>query len=398
MTNKVYIFDSHPVQYKAPVYQEMHRLAPGLFEVLYATDASVRSGNIDKEFGIEVKWDTPLLNGYEFRVLGNERDTPFSGPSTLTGRGIYTLLKKERPQAVLLTQARYHFDHAAYLSARLLNIPILIRQETQDEMYASGRSWLKSKIRSSIYRRLYAPVRHAFCFGELNRQHLIRHGFSPERMSIAHFSVRDPLKDTARDEKLAMRLALRAALAISNDATVVSFFGKLIPKKNPDLIFEALNDVSDNARSNLHLLFVGAGELEPQLKSLAKSANEKWGISSTFAGFINQQKLPEYYLTSDIVALPSRRMGEAWGLVINEALNAGCAVIMSDAVGCHHEFGTWERARVIPEGNSTALAQAISELSKFPRELDWARDLMESYSTEAAAADLVRIFQKYVSN
>jgi len=30
------------------------------------------------------------------------------------------------------------------------------------------------------------------------------------------------------------------------------------------------------------------------------------------------------------MVLPSRRAGETWGLVVNEALQAGCAVIVSE--------------------------------------------------------------------
>ena len=58
-----------------------------------------------------------------------------------------------------------------------------------------------------------------------------------------------------------------------------------------------------------------------------------------FAGFVNQTEIPQYYAAADILVLPSRRAGETWGLVVNEALQAGCAVVMTRAVGCHREFG-----------------------------------------------------------
>lgn len=395
MPNKVYIFDSHPVQYKAPVYQAMERMAPALFEVIYATDASVRGGNVDQGFGVEVKWDTPLLSGHKFRVLGNEKGRPFLSPASLTGRGVFSLLRRERPKAVLLTQARYRFDHAAYISALVLGIPILIRQETQDEMYGANRGAVKALLRYMAYRLMYAPVRHAFCFGHLNREHLKRHGISAKKISTAHFSVPDPLQHTSDSDKAALRVETRATLGISDHAIALAFFGKLIPKKNPTLIFEALEHVSPEIRSRLHLLFVGSGELEAELRRLASAAQSRWGVRFSFTGFINQRSLPAYYLASDVVALPSRKMGEAWGLVMNEALSAGCAVIMSDAVGCSHEFGTWDRARVVREGSETQLAQAIEQLAAYTRSFDWARSRMDAYSTDAAAAELVRVFKQY---
>ena len=66
------IFESHPVQYRAPVYRELQRLVPDGFHVFYATDVSIR-GNRDVEFGKVLAWDEPLLEGYPNTVLNLER-------------------------------------------------------------------------------------------------------------------------------------------------------------------------------------------------------------------------------------------------------------------------------------------------------------------------------------
>jgi glycosyltransferase involved in cell wall biosynthesis len=86
--------------------------------------------------------------------------------------------------------------------------------------------------------------------------------------------------------------------------------------------------------------------------------------------------------------LPSRRAGETWGLVVNEALQAGCAVVMTEAVGCHREFGDWERVRVIPENDAGAGAAALRELARFPRDFGWCAGAMRAYSIDAAAQAL----------
>lgn len=394
MVNKVYIFDSHPVQYKAPVYQAMARMAPHLFEVIYATDASVRSGHVDREFGQAVAWDTSLLQGYDFRVLNNENGVPLRGPRSLTGKGVWSLMRREQPRAILLTQAHYLFDHAAYLSALALRVPILIRQETQDEMLAGERGMAKSVLRHLAYRALYAPVRHAFVFGQLNRQHLCHHGFSDRQLSTAHFSVVDSVSHLSLNDKKARRDTLRAQLGIPPDKVIVGFFGKLIDIKNPGLIIEAVSRMPAALRGRLHLLWVGSGRLQQQLQSRAEELALQTGVHSTFRGFINQSGLPDHYLASDVVVLPSRR--EAWGLVINEALHAGCAVVMSDTVGCQYEFGHWARSRVIAEGSAEALAQALSSLADLPRDFDWATDAMQAYTTEAAARAMVRVMREQV--
>ena len=63
--------------------------------------------------------------------------------------------------------------------------------------------------------------------------------------------------------------------------------------------------------------------------------------------------------------------------MVNEALQAGCSVVISDKVGCHANFGTLERVFVIPVGNAPALAEEIGLLSRFARYFDWAADIMD---------------------
>ncbi len=382
---RILIFESHPVQYKAPVYQALNRLLPDAFEIIYATDASLRPDNLDVEFGEKIAWDVPLLEGYRYRVLGNETRLPIGAPDSLSGRGVFRLLRRERPSAIVLTSLRYRIDQVAYFSALLLRIPILIRQETQDEMYASRRTWLKNWLRFLAYKAIYAPVRHAFAFGELNYAHLRRHGIKREKISYARFSVPNPFEEMSDMALADLRETQRRSYRIASNEIVITFVGKLIPKKNPDLLFAALPHLPQELTSRMRLMFVGSGQLTDDLQQLAERASKQWKIDSIFAGFVNQSRLPPYYLATDVLVLPSRRMGEAWGLVVNEALNAGCAAVVTDAVGCHPEFNDLERVRVIPTESAASLAKAIQQLVSFPRQFRWAEAHMQEYSTGAAA-------------
>jgi glycosyltransferase involved in cell wall biosynthesis len=208
--------------------------------------------------------------------------------------------------------------------------------------------------------------------------------------------VPNPIELLDEAARHAARRQLRQTMPLASDAIVVGFFGKLIPKKNPDLIFDSLQHVAPNLRSRLHLMFVGSGEMQDGLQAQAENAQAQWGVRTSFMGFVNQSQLPPYYLAADVVVLPSRRMGEAWGLVVNEALNAGCSVVMSDAVGCATEFGHLERVQVIPVGDHAALARALTALSARPRDFHWATNHMARYSSAAAAQALNATFVAYL--
>lgn len=378
MSGRLLILDSHPVQYKAPVYRQLAKLKPSAFKVIYCTDCSVR-GHSDSDFGQVIAWDTPLLEGYDHLVLNNERGVPLQGFRSLTGRGIFRLLKTERPSAVLISQFSYEADLVTYLACLLLRIPIWIRHETQDE--ANARSPLKRFLRSLVYRFFYKGVTHAFVIGQLNREHFLRHGMREEQFTPAFYCVDSTLPEMNADSKAALRQAVRSRLGICEGDTVVLFSGKLIPKKDPGLILKAFGLLSPEVRERTKVVFLGSG---PLMEELQRDAAQFPG-SVIFTGFVNQRDLPGYYLAADILVLPSRRMGETWGLVVNEALHAGCGVIVSEAVGSHREFGTWERVRVIQEGDAAASAKAIEELARFPRSFDWCAQALERYSVRAAA-------------
>lgn len=101
------------------------------------------------------------------------------------------------------------------------------------------------------------------------------------------------------------------------------YVGRLIECKNLHFLIERFNE------NGKPLTIVGKGELEQELKGLAK-------VNITFKGFIENDKLPEIYKEHDIFILPSRT--ETWGLVVEEAIYWGLPVITSDRVGCSNEM------------------------------------------------------------
>jgi glycosyltransferase involved in cell wall biosynthesis len=78
--------------------------------------------------------------------------------------------------------------------------------------------------------------------------------------------------------------------------------------------------------------------------------------------------LRDAYAASDVLVVPSiatPTFREPWGLVVNEAMNAGLAVIASDAVGAAAGglVRDGETGLVVPAGDSGALAGAITRLA-----------------------------------
>lgn len=383
---RLVVFDSHPVQYRVPVWQMMEKMSPSSTHVVYASDCSVR-GHMDGGFGRVVAWDDPMIDGYGNTVLNCEKGKPLSGWGSLTGAGAAEILDKLKPDAVLLTGLNYRYDLVACWAARSRGLPVWLRCETQD--HAVHRSGAKKVVRSLIYRSLYRLIDTFFYIGSLNREHYRDHGVREKQLFPAHYATVDRFAALTPANKQQRRKNQRAAAGIGENAFVVGFSGKFIPKKNPDLLFGMLEHLDESLRSKVVLYFLGSGEMEAELKKLAETAKSKYGVATYFAGFANQSELPSHYLAMDVLVLPSRRSGETWGLVANEAMQAGCGVIVSNAVGSGADFKPLERFEVCEEENAKSLAECVTKLSVFPRSFDWADENLKDYSISAIATALL---------
>ncbi len=106
------------------------------------------------------------------------------------------------------------------------------------------------------------------------------------------------------------------------------FCGSLVDYKGVDVLLAAL--ASENVRRlDWRLTLIGDG---PERKNLADQARSA-GIQErlTFRGSVPLDQCANDYRNSEVLVLPSRFDG--WGAVVNEAMEFGLAVVVSDAVG-----------------------------------------------------------------
>src|ERR1700679_2509120 len=105
------------------------------------------------------------------------------------------------------------------------------------------------------------------------------------------------------------------------------------------------------------------------LKGGAGALEEQGGIGGAFdirfCGFRNQSELPAFFDIASVFVLPARH--EPWGLVVNEAMNAARAVVISDDVGCHPDLvRDGVEGFVFPIGDVDALAETLLRVLATP--------------------------------
>jgi glycosyltransferase involved in cell wall biosynthesis len=381
------VFDSHPIQYKAPVYQRLATYLNDELHVVYASDCSVR-GYADHDFGQNLFWSPALLKGYDNTVLNCERGKPLNGFFSLGTKGLGAVFSKHRPHVCMLSQWLYLFDLAVCYHCRSHNIPLILRQETQDE--AQQRNALKAAVRTLFYRSLYAHIDAFAVIGRLNANHYLAHGVPESRLFSSPYCVEDRWSVLSESVKQERRRRLRASLAASEAETIFLFSGKLTAKKGVDILLRACAHLkTKHLTEDWRLWVIGSGPEEEHLRSMAINLN----LPVDFMGFKGQDSLVDYYLAADVLVVPSRRQGETWGLVVNEGLHAGCSVVMSASVGCSAEFCGWPGVSVFPEEDDCALALALRNCIPLTRDYQRYTKQMQHYSIDSAAQGILRAYR-----
>ena len=154
--------------------------------------------------------------------------------------------------------------------------------------------------------------------------------------------------------------ALRAQFGLAAHERVIGYVGRLVPEKGVDVLLDAFAQVA-HALPNTRLLLVGDG---PARDALWRQTHDLGvGQRVIFAG--PQHDVVPFYLLSDVVVVPSHR--ETFGLVGVEALIAGRPVVGSWVGGLPEAIVDGESGRLVPPGDSGALAAAIQWVLEAPQ-------------------------------
>jgi glycosyltransferase involved in cell wall biosynthesis len=345
---KLAIVCTHPIQYYAPVFRALAQSGQINLRVFYTWSQAATDSVFDAGFGAEVKWDIPLLEGYAYHFVHNVAKHP--GPDHFGGLNTPTLgreIEAWQPDAVLIYtwNSHAHLQALRYFKGRL---PVLFRG---DSTLLDPRPWWRTLLRRVFLTWVYSHVDVAIAVGTNNRHYFEWCGLPLRRIALAPHSV-DTVRfggDCAQHENLAAQW--RQELGISPEAIVILFAGKLQHKKNPHLLLHAFNTLGDDA----HLVFVGNGELEGELKARAGAH-----ARVHFMPFQNQSVMPAVYRLGDVFVLPSQGPEETWGLALNEAMASGRPVIASSKVGGARDLvHEGENGWVFESGDRSALENLL---------------------------------------
>jgi glycosyltransferase involved in cell wall biosynthesis len=108
------------------------------------------------------------------------------------------------------------------------------------------------------------------------------------------------------------------------------------------------------------LEIVGEGDLLPKYENRARELGI--GEKIIFSGKAGDQELPKKYQRADCLVLPSVNRGEAFGIVLLDAMASGIPVIASDLPGVRKVFTPGVQGLLVQPGDKDDLKEKIRSL------------------------------------
>ena len=286
----LFIINNCPSFYKVNLYNEISQ-TERIFVVFIGISDEVI---IDEDFEKKIKFPYIFLNKCNlakrsvFRTFFRIKEELQKHPSKKIIYGGYML-----PELIILP----------FFTSRNKNV---LQTESASETKLNGLKFYFKKL-------LLKRYSEALASGKIHAEMLHKMGFSGRIKTTQGVGIIDK-KRTIKKKQLTSDL---------EKSLTFLYVGRLIEIKNISRLIKAFNE------NGLPLTIVGKGVLGESLKSKANS-------NITFAGFVPNSEIYQYYLSNNVFILPS--LAEPWGLVVEEALFYGCTLLLSNRVGSLHEL------------------------------------------------------------
>jgi glycosyltransferase involved in cell wall biosynthesis len=169
--------------------------------------------------------------------------------------------------------------------------------------------------------------------------------------------------------------------ACAESATIrVAYVGRLVTEKGVADIVEAVANLGTSAR----LTMVGDGPERDKLVARCRTLN----LVAEFPGVLPMPEVAPLLAAQDILVLASTASNDGWGVVVNEALLAGTAVVASERAGASIMLDDARLGRVVPPGSPPAIATAIQALQTSGAFAEPARELRRQVALARLAPEV----------
>lgn len=169
--------------------------------------------------------------------------------------------------------------------------------------------------------------------------------------------------------------------------TLIVFVGRMDERKGAQYLVEAIQALDAETKNLIKVQICGRGPLQDELKS----SIARYGLEKTIKlpGFISEEEKRQYLASADLAVFPATG-GEAFGIVLTEAMAAGTAVLAGDNAGYRSVLSN------VPQSlfNPRDINQFSNTLKHFIRNAEDRRQLQLAQSEQLDKYDIELIGRK----
>jgi glycosyltransferase involved in cell wall biosynthesis len=178
-------------------------------------------------------------------------------------------------------------------------------------------------------------------------------GARPEKVDVIYSAV-----DWSRLKTTTTREALRESIGVPADAKVAGIIARLTEQKGHRILFDALANTP--ALQQLHLVVVGGGELESDLRARVEALR-----LSERVHFIGPRRdLGDLLASWDLFVMPSFWEGLPLSLIL--AMGAALPIVTTRVAGLPEIVHDGETGLLVQPGDSAALGVALARVVTDP--------------------------------
>jgi glycosyltransferase involved in cell wall biosynthesis len=248
-----------------------------------------------------------------------------------------------------LGKLNIHAGPGGVLFIRKVPVPVIV---TCHHTYRQQVHYLRSQFWKCVFlpfeKRTYRLATKIVCVSDTTRRALIDHYDIPqEKISTVYNAV-----DTDQFHPL------------GKEKTPLTFVyvGRIDKRKGIEFLIRSMPLVLQQI-PEAHLLVGGTGGHLEIMKSLVARLGLERNV--TFLGFVPDDQLNSLYNRAQCAVVPS--IFEGFGITAIEALAAGTRVVGSDSDGIREILKSGDYGRLVPYGNTRALAETIVAELNNPR-------------------------------
>jgi len=347
-TKTILVITDKVMPYRSAFYRQLSKLKEFNTKVLYQ-DGWGYDNAYDQTLNVNLSWDGPILEGFEHEFIKGKSvfKTRYTGADRvksenvpIIGNIIYYIrvfigvcslqfinrLRTDTSDIYILEGCTSLNYIISILIIKLRGKKLVIRGES----YLHGRKPFYIKVVKSIFLRVILPCFDLICYScEENKAYYSYYGVKERKLVYVPSSVDHEYFAAARGAIKRNGNALRKKINTEGKIVFLAI-GRFVKRKRWDDYLKALAGIE---ASNIISIFVGDGPLKATMKKIIENHNIE---NVYFEGFKNQSEISNYYDIADVLILPSDY--DPTPKVLNEALEFGLPVLLSDTIGTAKEL------------------------------------------------------------